>query len=111
MNSEIIAEVVSKMTGIPIARIESAEAKRLLRMEEELHKMVVSQGGSHKCDCQGDTSLSRRFEKSESSCRIFYICRAIWCGEDAPCKVSGKIYVWRRRFAYPDRHVRIHGKT
>ena len=43
MNSEIIAEVVSKMTGIPIARIESAEAKRLLRMEEELHKMVVSQ--------------------------------------------------------------------
>ena len=43
VNSEIIAEVVSKMTGIPIARIESAEAKRLLRMEEELHKMVVSQ--------------------------------------------------------------------
>ncbi|MBM4064941.1 MAG: AAA family ATPase, partial [Planctomycetes bacterium] len=37
------AEVVSKMTGIPITRIESAEAKRLLRMEEELHKMVVSQ--------------------------------------------------------------------
>ena len=43
MNSEIVAEVVSKMTGIPITRIESAEAKRLLRMEEELHKMVVSQ--------------------------------------------------------------------
>ncbi|HLG29679.1 MAG TPA: ATP-dependent Clp protease ATP-binding subunit, partial [Candidatus Brocadiales bacterium] len=43
VNGEIVAEVVSKMTGIPITRIESAEAKRLLRMEEELHKMVVSQ--------------------------------------------------------------------
>ena len=43
MNSEVVAEVVSKMTGIPITRIESAEAKKLLRMEEELHKMVVSQ--------------------------------------------------------------------
>ena len=43
MNGEIVAEVVSKMTGIPITRIESAEAKKLLRMEEELHKMVVSQ--------------------------------------------------------------------
>jgi len=43
VNSEVISEVVSKMTGIPITRIESAEAKRLLRMEEELHKMVVSQ--------------------------------------------------------------------
>ncbi|MDQ1273621.1 MAG: ATP-dependent Clp protease ATP-binding subunit ClpC [Planctomycetota bacterium] len=43
VNSEIVAEVVSKMTGIPMTRIESAEAKRLLRMEEELHKMVVSQ--------------------------------------------------------------------
>lgn len=43
VNGEIVAEVVSKMTGIPMTRIESAEAKRLLRMEEELHKMVVSQ--------------------------------------------------------------------
>ncbi|MBM4054473.1 MAG: ATP-dependent Clp protease ATP-binding subunit [Planctomycetes bacterium] len=40
---EIVDEVVSKMTGIPITRIESAEAKKLLHMEEELHKMVVSQ--------------------------------------------------------------------
>ena len=31
------------MTGIPVTRIKSAEAKRLLQMEGELHKMVVSQ--------------------------------------------------------------------
>src|SRR5574337_115717 len=43
VNGEIVAEVVSKMTGIPVTRIESAEAKKLLHMEEELHKMVISQ--------------------------------------------------------------------
>ncbi|MCF6147952.1 MAG: ATP-dependent Clp protease ATP-binding subunit [Candidatus Kuenenia sp.] len=40
---EIVDEVVSKMTGIPITRIESTEARKLLHMEEELHKMVISQ--------------------------------------------------------------------
>lgn len=40
---EIVDEVVSKMTGIPISRIESTEAKKLLHLEEELHKMVISQ--------------------------------------------------------------------
>jgi ATP-dependent Clp protease ATP-binding subunit ClpC len=43
VDEEIIAEVVSRMTGIPLTRLEAEEAERLLRMEEELHKMVVSQ--------------------------------------------------------------------
>ncbi len=40
---EVIAETVSRMTGIPLTRIESAEAERLLQMEQELHNSVVSQ--------------------------------------------------------------------
>lgn len=43
VDAEVIAEVVSRMTGIPLTRIESEETKRLLRMEEELHKKIVSQ--------------------------------------------------------------------
>jgi len=43
VDEEVVAEVVSKMTGVPLTRLESAEADRLLRMEDELHKMVVSQ--------------------------------------------------------------------
>ena len=31
------------MTGIPLTRLESGEAERLLKMEDELHKTVVSQ--------------------------------------------------------------------
>jgi ATP-dependent Clp protease ATP-binding subunit ClpC len=40
---EIIAEVVSNMTGVPLTRLEKKEAQRLLELETELHKRVVSQ--------------------------------------------------------------------
>ena len=43
VDEETVAEVVSKMTGIPLTRLEAEEAERLLQMEDELHKMVVSQ--------------------------------------------------------------------
>jgi ATP-dependent Clp protease ATP-binding subunit ClpC len=40
---ETIAEVVSKMTGVPLTRLEKHETQRLLELESELHKRVVSQ--------------------------------------------------------------------
>ncbi|XAL99937.1 ATP-dependent Clp protease ATP-binding subunit [Phycisphaeraceae bacterium D3-23] len=43
VDAETIAEVVSKMTGVPLTRLEKAESQRLLQLEEELHKTVVSQ--------------------------------------------------------------------
>ncbi|MHC4598977.1 MAG: ATP-dependent Clp protease ATP-binding subunit [Planctomycetota bacterium] len=43
VDTEIISETLSKMTGVPLTRLEKGEAERLLRMEEELHKIVVSQ--------------------------------------------------------------------
>ncbi len=43
VDEEVVAEVVSKMTGVPLTRLEKAESERLLRLEKELHKTVVSQ--------------------------------------------------------------------
>ncbi len=43
VDENIIAEVISKMTGIPLTRLEKEEAERLLSLEDELHKRVVSQ--------------------------------------------------------------------
>ncbi len=43
VDAEVVAEVVSKMTGIPLTRLEKEEAQRLLELESELHKRVVSQ--------------------------------------------------------------------
>ena len=43
VDAETIAEVVSKMTGVPLTRLEKHEVDRLLELESELHKRVVSQ--------------------------------------------------------------------
>ena len=43
VDGEVVAEVVSNMTGVPLTRLEAEEAQRLLRLEEELHESVVSQ--------------------------------------------------------------------
>ncbi len=43
VDENMIAETVSKMTGVPLTRLEKGEAERLLHMEEELHKMVIAQ--------------------------------------------------------------------
>ncbi|MBQ6106840.1 MAG: ATP-dependent Clp protease ATP-binding subunit, partial [Thermoguttaceae bacterium] len=43
VNEEIIAEVVARMTGIPVTRVSTEDSERLMHMEEELHKRVVSQ--------------------------------------------------------------------
>ncbi|MFN9984593.1 MAG: ATP-dependent Clp protease ATP-binding subunit [Pirellula sp.] len=43
VDEEVIAEVVSKMTGIPLTRLSTEDSLRLMNMESELHKRVVSQ--------------------------------------------------------------------
>ena len=43
VDENVVAEVVSKMTGVPLTRLEKAETERLLKLEGELHRRVVSQ--------------------------------------------------------------------
>jgi ATP-dependent Clp protease ATP-binding subunit ClpC len=43
VDEEVIAEVVSKMTGIPLTRMTTEDSMRLMAMEDELHKRVISQ--------------------------------------------------------------------
>ncbi len=43
VDEEVVAEVVSKMTGVPLKKVGEDETNRLLKMEQELHGAVVSQ--------------------------------------------------------------------
>jgi ATP-dependent Clp protease ATP-binding subunit ClpC len=43
VDEHVIAEVVSKMTGVPLTRLDKDESERLLKLEDELHNSVVSQ--------------------------------------------------------------------
>ncbi len=59
VDEEVVAEVVSRMTGVPLQRLESEEMERLLRMEDELHKRVVSQH-------EAIAAISRSLRRSRS---------------------------------------------
>ncbi|MDG2013616.1 MAG: ATP-dependent Clp protease ATP-binding subunit, partial [Pirellulaceae bacterium] len=48
VDEEVIAEVISKMTGIPLTRLSTEDSARLLKMEDELHTKVISQDAAVK---------------------------------------------------------------
>ncbi len=59
VDEDVIAEVVSKMTGIPLTRMTTEDSMRLMKMEEELHKRVISQEEAIK-------SISKAVRRSRS---------------------------------------------
>jgi ATP-dependent Clp protease ATP-binding subunit ClpC len=59
VDDDVIAETVSKITGVPVARLEKGEADRLLQMEAELHKAVISQDDAIK-------AISRAIRRARS---------------------------------------------
>ena len=59
VDAEVIGEVVAKMTGIPLTRLSSEDAVRLLAMEAELHEKVVSQE-------EAVTRISKAIRRSRS---------------------------------------------
>jgi ATP-dependent Clp protease ATP-binding subunit ClpC len=48
VDEDLIAEVLSMSTGVPVARVSSDESARLLHMEDELHRRVVGQDAAIK---------------------------------------------------------------
>ncbi|RSX54718.1 ATP-dependent Clp protease ATP-binding protein [Bifidobacterium dolichotidis] len=43
VDEDVIAEVISQSTGIPVFKLTQAESKKLLSMESELHKRIIGQ--------------------------------------------------------------------
>ena len=59
VDEEVVAEVVSKMTGIPLTRMSTEDQARLMGMEGELHKRVIGQEAAIK-------SVSKAVRRSRS---------------------------------------------
>jgi ATP-dependent Clp protease ATP-binding subunit ClpC len=59
VDEEVVAEVISKMTGVPLTRLSTEDSMRLMKMEDELHKKVVSQDAAIK-------SISKAVRRSRS---------------------------------------------
>ena len=59
VDEDMIAEVLSKSTGIPVFRLSETEAERLRNMEDELHRRVIGQDEAVK-------SLSRAIRRTRA---------------------------------------------
>ncbi|QGJ70707.1 ATP-dependent Clp protease ATP-binding subunit ClpC [Planctomycetales bacterium 10988] len=59
VDEEVVSEVVSKMTGIPLTRMTTEETQRLMAMEDELHRRVIGQDEAVK-------SISKAVRRSRS---------------------------------------------
>ena len=59
ISSEQIATLISENTGIPVENIEKAEADRLIRIEEELHRRIIGQD-------EAVSSVSRAIRRSRT---------------------------------------------
>ena len=59
VDEEVVAEVISKMTGVPLTRLSTEDSLRLMKMEDELHRTVVSQDAAVK-------SISKAVRRSRS---------------------------------------------
>ena len=59
VDEEVVAEVVSKMTGIPLTRMSTEDQARLMGMEDQLHKKVIGQDTAIK-------SVSKAVRRSRS---------------------------------------------
>ena len=111
VDEEVIAEVVSKMTGIPLTRLSTEDSLRLMKMEDELHKRVVSQDAAIK-------AVSRAVRRSRSGLKdpkrptgCFIFAGPTGVGKTLLAKALGRIHVRRPRCARAHRHERVHGEA
>ena len=59
---EDVAFIVSRWTGVPVTRLQQAETKRLVNMEEEIHKRVIGQDDAI-------TAIARSIRRSRAGMR------------------------------------------
>ena len=106
-----IDEVVSKWTGVPLASINQDEGDKLLRMEQELHRRVVSQE-------RATSAVSRAIRRSRAGLKnpnrpigSFMFLGPDGRRQDRAGARAGELPVRQRQRAHPLRHVRVHGEA
>ena len=106
-----IDEVVSKWTGVPIASINQDEGDKLLRMEADLHRRVISQE-------KAISAISRAIRRSRAGLknpnrpgRQLHLPRPDRRRQDRARAGARQLPVRQRQRAHPLRHVRVHGEA
>ena len=63
VTEEEIAKIISRWTGIPIAKLTEGEREKTLHLEDELHKRVVGQEEGVRIGCRSNHYVLRPVSK------------------------------------------------
>jgi ATP-dependent Clp protease ATP-binding subunit ClpC len=85
-----IAEIVAGMTGVPLTNITEEEANKLLRIEEEIHKSVVSQDDAIKRIAQAVRRARAGLKNPNRPAGSFLFVGPTGVGKTLLCKVLAK---------------------
>ena len=112
IGEEEIADIVSMWTGIPVFKLTEAETKKLLRMEDELHKRVI---GQERRDHAPSRKAIRRaragLKDPKRPAGSFIFLGPSGVGKTELATHARRVPVRRRGRADPHRHVRVHGEA
>ena len=93
VSDEEIAKIISRWTGIPVAKLTESERNKTLHLDEELHKRVIGQE-------EGVTKVTEAIIRSKAGIkrpgqahRFLLILRPYRCGEDGTGQGAGSIFV------------------
>ena len=106
-----IEDVVARWTGVPMTAIKEEEVTKLLRIEEELHKRVISQEKAISRAGARHPPFARRPEVAEASGRLVPVPGTDRRRQDRSRARAGRVPVRQREIADPLRHVRVHGEA
>ena len=106
-----VAEIVSMWTGIPVFKLTEAESKKLLRMEDELHKRLDRPRRRRARRLQVHPPLALGAQRPQAAGRLVHLPGPLGRGQDRARPHPGRVPLRRRRHAGAARHERVHGKA
>ena len=106
-----IEDVVARWTGVPMTSIKEEEINKLLRIEEELHKRVISQEKAISALSRAIRRSRAGLEIAEAALRFVPVPGADWRWQDRSRARAGRVSVRQREVAHPLRHVGVHGEA
>ena len=106
---EHVAQVVSKLTGIPVTELTTEERERLTKLEERMHERVVGPGGGGQGGERRRAPRPRRAARGAAAGGDLPVPRPDRRGQDRAGQGAGGGGVRRRGRDDPPRHERVHG--
>ena len=106
-----IEEVVARWTGVPMTAIKEEEIAKLLRIEEELHKRIISQEKAISALARAIRRSRAGLESVQPSGRIVPVPRTHGRRQDGSGARAGEFPVRQREEPDPLRHVGVHGEA